>query len=210
MIRVALVDDHQMVRDALAQILADSDDVEVVGVAADSTGARELVSSQRPDVVVLDYALADGPSLPLIEEWGREPDAPGVVVLTVHDSPHYAVRALEAGALGFVVKASAFRELLDGVRACRRGEVFVSPSLSSQVMAHLRAPRRERVGLGALSTREFELLRLLATGVGLQEAARVQNISPSTASTYRSRMLEKLGLRTTGELIRFAIEHGIA
>lgn len=209
MIRVALVDDHEMVREALGQILEDSAEVQVVGRAATCAGARALVVETTPDVLVLDYGLPDGSPLALIEQLAADPAAPRVVVLTVHESPHYAVRVLEAGALGFVIKAAAFRELIDGIRAAHRGEIFVSPALAPRVMAQLRRPKRERLGLDSLSNRELELLRLFGQGLGIQDAARIQNVSPSTASTYRTRLLEKLGMTSTADLIRFAIESGL-
>jgi two-component system, NarL family, invasion response regulator UvrY len=209
MIRVGLIDDHAMVRDALGHILDDSDLVNVVGTASDCASARDLVATAKPDVVVLDYGLPDGSALELIEAWCLLPSPPGIVVLTVHESPHYAVRALEAGALGFVIKASAFDELIQGVRAASAGEMYVSPAIASSVLAQLSKPRKERLGIGALSPRELELLRLLAQGQGILEAATTQNISTSTVSTYRARLLEKLGLRNTAELIRFALENDI-
>ena len=209
MIRVALVDDHEMVREALGQILEDSEDVQVVGKASDNAGVYQLIADCKPDVLVLDYTLSDGASLGTIEQIAADRGAPAIVVLTVHENPHYAVRVLEAGALGFVIKAAAFRELVEGIRAAHRGDVFVSPALAPAVMGRLSRPRRERVGLDALSNREFELLRLLASGLGLQQAAHAQNISPSTASTYRSRLLEKLGMDSTADLIRFAIENDV-
>ncbi len=207
-VSVVLVDDHQMVREALAQVLGDHAGIEVLGQAADRRSAALAIASHRPDVVVLYYTIPGG-SLPLIEQLAGEPDAPKVIVLTVHESIHYAVRVLEAGAMGFVVKADATEELIAAIHSARRGDVFISRRVSGRVIEQLRRPRRERTGLAALSAREFELLRLLGAGLGLQEAAQRLNVSTSTASTYRSRLLEKLSLDGTAGLIRFAIEHDV-
>ena len=208
MIRVVLIDDHQMVREALGQILEDSGLIRVVGVGSTCARAQTLMVELKPDVLVLDYSLADGSALPLIEDLSARGLGP-ILVLTVHESPHHAIRVLEAGAQGYVIKGAALAELVQGIQAVRRGEVYVSPALAPTVIAGLRRPRRERVGLQALSPREFELLRLLGSGLGLQDAARQLNVSTSTASTYRGRLLEKLELRGTADLIRFALEQGL-
>lgn len=207
-VSVVLVDDHQMVREALAQVLGDHADIEVLGQAEDRRSAALAVEAHRPDVLVLDYSIPGG-ALPLIELLAGQAGAPRVIVLTVHESIHYAVRVLEAGAMGFVVKAAATEELIAAIHSARRGEVFISRRVSGRVIEQLRRPRKERTGLAALSARELELLRLLGAGLGLQEAAQRLGVSPSTASTYRARLLEKLSLEGTAGLIRFAIEHDV-
>lgn len=132
-----------------------------------------------------------------------------VLVLTVHESIHYAVRVLERGAQGYVLKSDAARELLDAVAAASQGEIYISPRVSQRVIHHLRRPKTQRVGLESLSEREFELLRVLGSGMSLKECAGRLNISTSTASTYRTRLMEKLNLRTTAEIIRFALENDV-
>ena len=211
MIRALLVDDHAMVREALAQILDEVDDIGVVGQGSDATTALRLVREQRPDVLVLDYGLPGGGALDVIERVAGDggPGGTRVVVLTVHDSIHYAVRVLEAGAYGFVVKSGAVEDLEAAIRAVHAGDVYVSPELSQKVMQTLRRPRQARLGPEALSSRELDLLRRLGAGMSLKAAAADLKISPSTASTYRARLVEKLHLETTAELIRFAIEHDL-
>lgn len=211
MIRAVLVDDHAMVREALAQILDEVHDIEVVGQGADAAAALRLVRELRPDILVLDYGLPGGGAPDVIEQVAV-PEAPWstkVVVLTVHDSIHYAVRVLEAGAYGFVVKTGAVEDLEAALRAAHAGEVYVSPDLSQKVLQTLRRPKRDRLGPEALSARELELLRRLGAGMSLKAAALDLHISPSTASTYRARLVDKLQLETTAELIRFALEHGL-
>src|SRR5260370_38558669 len=122
---------------------------------------------------------------------------------------HYAGKALESGARGYVVKSAAVRELVDAIKAVAEGEIYISPKVSQRVIQHLRRPKKERVGLEALSQREFELLRVLGAGMSLKECARHLNISSSSASTYRSRLMEKLNLHTTAEVIRFALENDV-
>lgn len=207
LIRVTLIDDHAMVRQALAAVLADSEGLEVVGQGEDVPGAVAAVRSGACDVLVLDYNLPGGGALSVIEEVARRKLPVRVLVLTVHESAHYAVRVLEAGASGYMVKSGAVEELCDAIAAVHAGEVYVSPKLSGAVLDSLRRPKRERTGVSALSDREFELLRLLGGGAGLKEAAAALSVSVSAASTYRARLLKKLELNSTADLIRFALEN---
>ena len=208
-IRVVLADDHAMVREALAQILEESGCIKVVGQAADGPSAVETATRTRPDVLVLDYSMP-GQGAPEILSSLRQllPDLK-VLVLTVHENIHYCVQALECGAHGYVVKSAAVGELVDAIKAVSDGEVYISPKVSQKVMQHLRRPKKDRVGLEALSQREFELLRLLGAGTSLKECADRLGISTSSASTYRARILEKLNLHSTAEVIRFALENDI-
>lgn len=209
--RVVLVDDHAMVREALAQTLADYEWIEVVGQGDERHEAIRVVQRLMPDVLVLDYSIPGGGALPVIEtlvnaHWASTK----ILVLTVHESFHYAVRVLQSGADGYAIKSAAVQELANAIRMVRDGEVYIAPSLSRDVLDRLRQPRHARKGLDALSPREFELLRSLGEGKTLKDAADSQGISVSTASTYRGRLMEKLDLSTTAELIRFALENDVA
>lgn len=207
--RVALVDDHAMIREALSSVLDDPGTVEVVAQGDDTKDALAIVRDVVPDILVLDYNLPGGGALPVLEEVRRLGSRVRVLILTVHESWHYAVRVLEAGAQGFVVKSSAVEELLEAIERVREGEIYVTPRISQRVLDQLRRPRNDRVGLSSLSTREFELLRVLGSGMGIKEAARYLDISVSTASTYRTRLMKKLNLNSTMEIIRFALENGL-
>jgi DNA-binding NarL/FixJ family response regulator len=208
-IRVILADDHAMVREALAQILAESGFIQVVGQASDGPQVLDLAAKLQPHLVVLDYSMPklDTPAAieGLLRRW---PDLK-ILVLTVHENIHYAVKVLESGAHGYVVKSAAVGELVEAIKAVSAGEIYISPKVSQRVIQHLRRPKKDRVGLEALSQREFELLRLLGAGMSLKECSRRLNISTSSASTYRTRIMEKLNLRTTAEIIRFALENDI-
>jgi DNA-binding NarL/FixJ family response regulator len=208
-IRVVLADDHAMVREALAQILQESGCIRVVGQASNGPEALEVVSRAAPDVVVLDYSMPGLDAGAAIEALlGRWPHLK-VLILTVHENIHYAVKVLESGAHGYVVKSAAVGELVEAIQAVSSGECYISPKVSQRVIQHLRRPRRDRVGLEALSQREFEMLRVLGAGMSLKECCKHLNISTSSASTYRSRLMEKLNLHTTAEVIRFALENDI-
>lgn len=207
--RVVLADDHAMVREALAQILEESGSIRVVGQAADGPGALEAADAARPDVMVLDYSMPGLDAAAVIESLLARWPHLKVLVLTVHENIHYAVKVLESGAHGYVVKSAAVGELVEAIQAVSAGECYISPKVSQRVIQHLRRPRRDRVGLEALSPREFELLRVLGAGMSLKECCRHLNISTSSASTYRSRLMEKLNLHTTAEIIRFALENDV-
>ncbi len=208
-IRVVLADDHVMVREALAQILEESGNIQVVGQAADGVEALEVAAKALPDVVVLDYSMPRLDAAAAIESLRRRWPDLKILILTVHENIHYAVKVLESGAHGYVVKSAAAAELVEAIQVVSGGEVYISAKVSQGVLQHLRRPRRDRVGLDALSQREFDLLRVLGAGLGLKECAKHLHISTSSASTYRTRLMEKLNLHSTAEIIRFALENDI-
>ena len=207
--RVVLADDHAMVREPLAQILEESGSIQVVGQAADGPSAMEIVGKTQPDVLVLDYSMPNLDTPSAIETLLRRSPNLKIVILTVHENIHYAVKVLESGAHGYVVKSAAVEELVDAIKAVSQGEVYISQKVSQRVIQHLRQPKKDRVGLESLSQREFELLRLLGAGMSLKACASHLKISTSSAATYRTRLMEKLNLHTTAEIIRFALENDI-
>ncbi len=208
-IRVLVADDHEIVRQGLAQILEDTPGVEVVAQTGSAEQVAALVGRCLPDVLVLDYCMPDLDAPAVIQRVRAVLPSVKILVLTIHESVHYAARALESGANGFVVKSAAVRELVAAIQAVHRGEVFLSSRIRRPGSHPAGKGRETRLGIPSLSPREFELLRMLGGGLGLKECARRLDVTSSTASTYRARLLEKLSLRTTPDLIRFAIEHGI-
>ena len=206
-IRVVLADDHAMVREALARVLEDSGRIAVVGQAEDGQEAIAHTSNLKPDCLVLDYSMPKFGALEVLERLQRDSPHVKTLVLTVHQNIHYAVRALEAGANGYLIKSAAADELVSAIETVNRGSIYISSMISDEVLMHLRRPKRDRIGLEALSQREFDVLRILGAGKSLQQCAAQLKISTSTASTYRSRIMEKLNLESTAELIRFALEN---
>lgn len=209
-IRVLLVDDQAMIREGLRRILTDAPDIQVVGQASDGRAAVEEARRVAPDIAILDYTMPglDGPSA--TEALRAEMPGVRVLVLTVHDSPHYALAALRAGARGFCTKGDAPAALLEAVRAVYRDMPYVSPALVSQLARFLSAAGDDATrGPSALSPREFQLMRLLGGGKGLGECAAEMGISESAASTYRTRIMTKLDLPSTSAIVRYAIEHDI-
>lgn len=208
-IRVVLADDHVMVRESLARVLDASGSIRVEGQAGDGPSIRPAVLAHHPDCLVMDYSMPDHEATDVIRQLLREFPRLKILVLTVHENAHYAVRVIQAGAHGYLIKSAAVEELVDAIRTVHYGDVYISRKISADVWARLRRPVDSREGLEALSAREFEVLRALGTGLTIQECARRLDVSVSTISTYRARLLEKLGLETTAELIRYAIEHDL-
>jgi two-component system response regulator NreC len=219
--RLMLVDDHTVVRAGLRALFDRQPDMEVVaeaGSAAEALGQMTPKLSAAgpawPDVVVLDLTLPGGGGLDLIGKLlGLEPK-PRVLVLSMHDDPAYARSALAAGASGYVAKTVREPDLLAAVRAIRRGQVFVD--LDDEVRtASVFGPggvtgaRRGPATVGKLSERELEVLRLLGQGYTNQAAAEQLDLSPKTVATYRARIAEKLGLRTTADFVKFAADTGL-
>jgi DNA-binding NarL/FixJ family response regulator len=205
--RVLLADDHRILAEGLCGLL--EPEFEVVAVAADG---RELVAAaktHRPDVVVADVTM---PALNGIEaavqlrEQGVEAK---VVFLTMHRDVAYARRAMEAGAAGFVLKHSAATELVTAVRAALRGQTYVTPMIAGELLQSYRGPPPSPDGPAhPLTARQREVLQLFAEGRSAKEVAAVLKISVRTAEVHKARILEVLGLRTTAELVQYAIRNG--
>lgn len=208
-IRIVLADDHAMVREALARILGEEPGIDVVAQACDGREALDAVETSVPDVLVLDYSMPHQDPPSVIEHLlQRHPDLK-ILVLTVHENIHYALRVLESGAQGYLIKSAAADELVEAIREVHAGRIYLSASIAQEVLRRLRKPKGKRTGLEALSPREFTFLRMLGAGRTLQQCARDMHVSVSTASTYRARIMEKLDLDSTAELIRFAVEHDL-
>jgi len=210
LIRVVLADDHEMVREALARILDECGRIRVVAQASNAAQALGAVRNSKPDVLVLDYSMPAQDAPQTIERLLRSAPELKILVLTVHENIHYALRVLESGAHGYLIKSGAVEELVEGIESVHQGRIYVSPRISQEVLQHLRRPKSQRSGLESLSQREFAFLRILGAGKSLQECAKQMKISTSTASTYRARIMEKLNLSSTAELIRFALENDVA
>jgi DNA-binding NarL/FixJ family response regulator len=202
MIRVLLADDHQIVRDGLRGILAAQADVEVAGEAADGDQALALVRANDYDVAVLDLSMPGLSGLDLVKRLKLEKPKLRLLVLSMHGEQQYAVRALKAGASGYLTKDSASAQLIGALRKVAAGGVHVSDAAAASLVAGARgAPH------AALSDREFEVLRLLVEGLSPTEIGARLHLSVKTVSTHKTRVLDKLGLGGTAELVRYALEH---
>ena len=214
MIRVMLVDDQRLVRAGFASIIGDEEDVEIVAEAGDGAAALELLRRHRPDVVLMDIRMPGVDGLEATERIGLDPRLEGVkvIILTTFDEDDYVYRALRAGASGFLVKDTDPDELLRGIRVVAEGEALISPKVTRRLISEFagRIVRPEpSAELSALTERETEVLRLVATGMSNSEIAAELYLSPATAKTHVSRIMSKLSARDRAQLVVTAYEAGL-
>jgi two-component system, NarL family, invasion response regulator UvrY len=204
-IRVLVADDHALVRRGLRELLADTSDIEVAAEAGTAAEALDRVRQQPLDVVVLDLSLPGRGGLDLLGEIKEERADLPVLILTMHPEDQYAVRALKAGASGYLTKESAPEVLVEAVRRAAAGGRYVTPSLAEKLALHL-DDKRAREPHESLSDREYQVFRRLAAGRTVGQIADELSLSVKTVSTYRTRIIEKTGLNTNAELMRYALD----
>ncbi|MFF5971606.1 response regulator [Streptomyces sp. NPDC012769] len=214
MIRVVLADDQNLVRAGFRSILADEDDIEVVGEAADGERAVALARALRPDVVLMDIRMPVLDGLEATRRITGDPRLEGVrvVILTTFDVDDYVYGALRAGASGFLVKDTEPMELLHGVRVVARGDALIAPAVTRRLIAEFagRARRPDPAPrLNALTDREREVMGLVGAGLSNDEIARRLVLSPATAKTHVSRIMTKLDVRDRAQLVILAYESGM-
>ena len=207
--RVALCDDHGVVRSGLRRILAAEPDLEVVGEAGTIREAVVLAASERPDVFVMDLNLPDGSGINATATVRKASPATRVLILTVHDDVAYLRRAFEAGADGYVLKEAADVELVNAVRQVASGHQYVHPTLGAALLAPDTPTARLGGPGGALSEREVEVLRCIALGSTNSEIAEGLYVSVRTVETHRAHIQQKLNIRTRAQLVRFARDAGL-
>lgn len=205
MIRVLIADDHAVVRRGIREILSEVEPVQL-GEAADAHELVEQLRSQHWDILILDITMPGKSGLELLKELKQERPKLPVLVLTVHPESQYAVRVLRAGAAGYMTKESAPEELVTAVRKIVAGGKYVSGSLAEKLARDLEAGA-ERPLHEALSDREFQVLCLIASGKTVTEIAGELCLSPKTISMYRTRILEKMKMRTNAELMHYAMSN---
>ncbi|HYQ89710.1 MAG TPA: response regulator transcription factor [Candidatus Binatia bacterium] len=206
MIRALITDDHAVVRRGLKELLTDSRKIEVLGEASNAREAMDQVRTGRWDVVILDINLPDRNGLDLLRDVKREkPDLP-VLILSVCSEDQFAVRALRSGAAGYLTKASAPAQLVDAVEKVAGGGRYISPAVAER-LAILVGSDREGMPHESLSEREYQVTRMLASGKTVSQIAAEMNLSVKTISTYRSRVLDKMGMRTNAELTYYAVRN---
>jgi DNA-binding NarL/FixJ family response regulator len=214
-IRVVLVDDHAILRDALRALLRTAPDVQVVGEAANGRDAVTVAKRLAPDVVVLDLDMPGGDGATATRELSRLEHAPRILILTMHSEDEWLVPTLTDGALGFLSKDCAERDLIDAIRVVASGDFFLRPSVARILAAHaMPRPRQPAVEdaqakLETLSARERVVLRRVAEGYSGVEIARALGITAKTVDTYKNRIAEKLGFTHRTEYVRFALGLGL-
>ena len=208
-ITVLIADDHAVVRDGLRLLLENQPDICVVGEVADGREAVEAAVQLKPDVVLMDLAmpLLNGADATASIMEKRENSK--IVILSMHSTVEHVFRALQAGALGYLRKESAGNEVVDAVRAVYAGSRYLSQKITESVVDDYIRKRSEESPLESLSQREREILQMLVEGRSGVEIARLLHVSPKTVDTYRSRMMQKLGIGDLPSLVKFALQHGL-
>jgi DNA-binding NarL/FixJ family response regulator len=207
-IHVLIADDHAIVRQGLRQILSETDDLLIAGEAGDGAEALQLARQQSWDVFLLDVSMPNRNGIDTLKQLKKEFPRLPVLILSMHPEEHYAVRALKAGAAGYLTKQSAPEQLVTAIRQVAAGKKYVSPAVALQLAEAIAddvdKPPHERI-----TDREYQVLVLIAAGNTLTQVAEKLNLGVATVSTYRARLLEKMSLKSTAELIRYGIEHGL-
>jgi two-component system, NarL family, invasion response regulator UvrY len=208
MIRVLVVDDHAVVRRGVTQILADEPDLTVVGEASTGREALQLARQTAFDVLVLDMSLPDMNGLEVLRQVKGLQPAARALILSIYPEEQYALRTLKAGALGYLTKESAPTELVTAVRQVAGGSRYISQALGELLVSEVVT---DQPGLPhiTLSDREYQVMILLAKGKTVSDIAADLVLSVKTVSTYRRRILDKLHLETTAEIIRYALQHSL-
>ena len=208
MIKIFIADDHAIVREGLKQIVAETTDMAVTDEADTGHEVLEKVSENDYDVLVLDITMPGLNGLDALKQLrSQRPDLP-VLVLSIHPEEQYAVRVLRAGASGYLTKESAPDELISAIRKVSMGGKYVTPSLAEKLASDLVADGKKPLH-ETLSDREYQVLCMIASGKTVTKIAEELFLSEKTISTYRSRILEKMKMKTNAELIHYAIKHGL-
>ena len=206
MIRIVVADDHTIVREGLKQLLAAAGDMEVVGEAQNGHEVIERVRALEFDLLLLDMSMPGRSGIELIRQVRSEKPRLKILVLSMHEESQYAVRAIRAGAAGYLTKESASRQLVEAIRKVAGGGAFISAEVAQQLalgaMPDVKGPPH-----AALSDREFQIFRMIAEGKSVSDIAERLNLSVKTVSTHKSNILQKMNMSTPAELIRYALTH---
>lgn len=206
MIRVLIVDDHELIREGLKKILQRQQDMHIAGEARDYFEMQECLQQQPVDCIILDITMPGKSGLDILKELKIRRPTIRTIILSMHPEERFAVRAIKAGASGYLNKEAAATEMIHAIRRVMTGGKYISQTLAEKLANEIchgvkTAPHE------ALSNREFEVVRLIASGKSTSEIAGSLHLSTNTITTYRARILEKMGLETNAELIRYALEH---
>lgn len=208
MIRLLIADDHPIVREGLKRIVLECNDMQLVGEAENGQMVLEQCGKKDIDVLLLDISMPGPGFLDVLQRVRLKFPDIRVLVLSIHPEDHYAVRALKAGASGYLTKSHTPDELAHAIRHVHTGRKYVSPMLAEKLASQLNNNDKVKVH-ETLSNREYQIFCMIGAGIETSDIATRLNLSPKTVSTYQSRIMGKMNLKSKGELIRYAIEHGL-
>ena len=204
--RLLILDDHPMMREGLAQLINNENDLTVCGEAGTGLEAIDLVAKQKPDLVLADISLPDKSGLEVIKELRSFHPDTAVLVISMHDESLYAERVLRAGARGYIMKQEGGKKLMEAIRKVLGGQIYVSEKMSSTLLESLSGQTgKSKSPIEQLSDREFEVLQLLGQGKGTSEIATQLHLSVKTVDAHRANIKRKLNLQTASELMRYAV-----
>jgi len=206
MIRVLITDDHPLVREGLIKILLNESDMEVAGEARTAPEMLDLLRQKGVDVLVLDISLPGKSGLDVLKELRAEHPKLPILILSMHPEDRFALRVLKTGAAGYVTKESAPEELVKAIRKVHQGGKYVSETLAEKLAVGIEEDTGKPLH-ESLSDREYEILQMIATGKKTGEIARELSLSVRTVNTYRTRIFEKMHMKTNAQLIHYALEH---
>lgn len=206
MIRVLIADDHAILRRGLADIISESDDMQVCAEAETGAQAVRLAREHPVDVVLLDITMPDRNGLDTLKQLKKEKPKLAVLMLSMHPEEIYALRSIKAGASGYLNKASAPALLVNAIRQVASGRRYISPAVAEALAMSL-SGESNAAAHAILSDREYETMRLIASGKTLSEIATEMSLSPKTVSVYRARLLDKMNLKNNSELTHYALKN---
>ncbi len=207
-IRVLIADDHEIVRQGLQKVLSETSDLKVVGEAENGNQVIDMVQKQEVDVLVMDFDMPEKNGLDALLDLKQICPKLPVIILSIFPEDHYGTRFLKAGASGYIQKASASDQLVQAIRTVAQGGKFISPKLTEKLVQEI-TKDTDKQPHETLTDREFQVFRYISGGKRVKDIADELHLSINTVSTYRSRILEKMSMKSNAEIIRYAIKNGL-
>jgi len=208
MIKIIIADDHPIVREGLKRIIDECSDMDCIGEAANSEEVINRCREKKVDVLLLDISMPGAGFLDTLQRIKTKYPSLHVLVLSIHPEEQYAIRAIRAGAAGYLTKNHTPEQLAEAIRQVYAGHKYITSKVAQELITTLETGKETELHKN-LSNREFQILCMLGEGKQLTEIASLLSLSPKTIGTYRNRILDKLKLKSTGELIRYAVEHAL-
>jgi two-component system invasion response regulator UvrY len=207
-LKILIVDDHYFVRQGLISVLKEQFENAEFGEAGNAQEALQLAWNATWDVVLLDISMPGRGGLDVLKEFRASWPKTPVIVLSMHEEEQFAIRVIKLGASSYIRKGSAGQELVNGIHAAMRGAKYITPSIAEKLAHHVEIEQEGPLH-EALSDREFQVMRLLAFGKTVKEVGSELSLSVKTISTYRARILKKIGMQNNSQIMRYAVRHGI-
>lgn len=204
--KIIIVDDHELIREGLKKVTAKESDIEIMGEASNSVELFELLDKHKVDIVILDISLPGRSGLDLITDIKIQSPDTKILILTFQPEDRFAIQALRAGASGYITKSNAARSLVSALRKINDGRKYITSSLAEQLATELEMDYEKPLH-ESLSTRELEVMRMMAQGKAVRDIAEILSISANTVASYRSRILEKMRMKTNAEIVRYVVEN---